>query len=133
MRALYKPIILHPSAVPYGCPPKLEGDIQMDRLAQLIKGEKGICLETEMLAYLCTATMAAPPSNFGFKSYMYLFERWAKRKGIDTSFESHVEPLEEYEKQELKSTMESIWVSTDKAWRAKHKALEFRKQKEDRR
>ena len=127
-RALFKPIVVHITEVQGGCPDMLESDIKTDRLAQLVKGEKGICTETEMLAYLCTASMAAPPNNFGFKAYMYLFERWAKRKGIDTSFLGHVEPLQEYEKRELKSTMESIWVTTDKAWRAKHKALELRKE-----
>ena len=130
MRALFKPVVLHPLSVPEDVPEPLKADIKMDRLAQVIKGDKGICTETEMLAYIAQASLIAPPSNFGFKAYMYLFERWAKRKGIDTTFLGYVEPLEEYEKRELESTMRSIWDTTDKAWRAKHKALELRKQNE---
>ena len=132
MRALYKPIILHPSAVPDGCPEMLKGDIKMDRLAQLIKGEKGICTETEMLAWFSTTTLVSPLSQVGYKCYFYLFERWAKRKGIDTSFLGNPhgpEPLTGYEKRELDSVMRRIWDATDEDWRAKHKEL-VRKRKE---
>jgi len=126
-RALYKPIIVHPSAVPYGCPERLKEDIVIDRLAQILKGERGICTETEMLAWLSTATLASPLSEIGYKAYFYLFYRWARRKGIDTSFmENPHEPetLEPYEKAELEHVMRRIWDASDEGWRAKHKELE---------
>ena len=56
-------------------PDWLKGEIKMQRLAQLMKGEEGIATDAEALAYVSNASLSQPIASDWVDIYMYLLTK----------------------------------------------------------
>ena len=56
-------------------PDWLKGEIKMQRLAQLIKGEEGIATDAEALAYVSNVSLSQPIASDWVEIYQYLLTK----------------------------------------------------------
>ena len=101
-------------------PDWLKGEIKMQRLAQLMKGEEGIATDAEALAYVSNASLSQPIASDWVEIYQYLLTRVM---GDKVPEELRKESLDDYRMGELKD-----WI-----WRHRVKAREERGRAERRR
>jgi len=109
--ALSDPIIVFDPGWADTLPEWLKGEIQLQRLAQLIKGEKGIGTDAEALAYISNASLSAPLSSEWVEIYQYLLTRVMGDKVPD---ELRKEDLGGYETGLLKDLQQWLWNQRSK-------------------
>ena len=73
--ALTDPIIVFDPSWADVLPDWLKGEIKMQRLAQLMKGEEGIATDAEALAYVSNASLSQPMAPDWIDIYQYLLTR----------------------------------------------------------
>lgn len=103
---------------------ELKQDIRLARLAQVIKKEweEGLATEEEALAYVMTASLAAPFSREWYDIYVWLFNRYCERKKIELPEDLKSErELDGMEKDLLRDLRAWIRKQQLKAWRGRRK------------
>ena len=108
--ALTDPIIVYDPGWPV--PERLKGEIQLARLAQLIKKEEGVATDVEALAYLSNASLVAPMATEWVDIYMYLFTRWMGDKTPEDLRRDEISPWEQEKLREFKAW---LWNTRVKA------------------
>ena len=108
--ALTDPIIVHDPGWPV--PERLKGEIQVARLAQLLKKEEGVATDVEALAYLSNASMVAPMATEWVNIYMYVF---TKVMGDKAPEDLRKEEITDYEKGLLLEFKRWLWNTRVKA------------------
>jgi len=73
--ALTDPIIVFDPSWADVLPDWLKGEIKIQRLAQLMKGEEGVATDAEALAYVSNASLAQPIASEWVDIYQYLLTR----------------------------------------------------------
>ncbi len=121
--ALTDPIIVFDPGWADVLPDWLKGEIKMQRLAQLVKGEEGTATDAEALAYVSNASLAQPIASEWVDIYMYLL---TKVMGDKVPGDMRKENLDDYRMGEL--THLKGWI-----WRHRVKAREERGRAERRR
>ena len=126
--ALTDPIIVFDPSWADVLPDWLKGEIKLQRLAQLMKGEEGIATDVEALAYVSNASLAMPLASDWVEIYQYLLTRVMKEKVTE---ELRRENLDDYRMSLLKELKQWLWRKRAKyrqerqrAERAEAKALE---------
>lgn len=76
MSALTDPIVVWPGGWEDTLPQTLKGDIQLQRLAQVMQGEEGVATDAEVCAYLYTVSMCQPVSSEWVRVYQYVLTRY---------------------------------------------------------
>ena len=112
MGALTDPIIVFDPGWADVLPDWLKGEIKIQRLAQLMKGEEGIATDAEALAYISNASLAQPMASDWVDIYMYLFTRVM---GDKVPEEMRKESLDDYRMGELNKLKEWIYRQRAKA------------------
>jgi len=110
--ALTDPIIVFDPSWADVLPDWLKGEIKMQRLAQLIKGEEGIATDAEALAYVSNASLAQPLDSDWVDIYMYLLTRVMGEKVLE---DMRKESLDDYRMGLLKELKEWIYRQRVKA------------------
>ena len=104
--ALTDPIIVFDPAWADVLPDWLKGEVKLQRLAQLMKGEEGIATDAEALAYVSNASLAVPLASDWVEIYQYLFTR---AMGEKVPEEMRRENLDDYRMGLLKELKQWIW------------------------
>jgi len=110
--ALTDPIIVFDPSWADVLPDWLKGEIEMRRLAQLIKGEEGIATDAEALAYVSNASLSQPLASDRVDIYQYLL---TKVMGDKVPEELRNESLDDYRMGLLKELKEWIYRQRVKA------------------
>jgi len=110
--ALTDPIVVFDPGWADVLPEWLKGEIKMQRLAQLVKGEEGIATDAEALAYISNASLAQPIASDWVDIYQYLLTRVM---GDKVPGEMRKESLDDYRMGELKQLKEWIYRQRVKA------------------
>ena len=106
MGALTDPIIVFDPGWADVLPDWLKGEIKIQRLAQLMKGEEGIATDAEALAYISNASLAQPIAPDWVEIYQYLLTRVM---GSKVPEEMRKENLDDYRMGELNKLKGWIW------------------------
>ena len=104
--ALTDPIIVFDPGWADVLPDWLKGEIKIQRLAQLMKGEEGIATDAEALAYISNASLAQPIPSDWVEIYQYLLTRVM---GDKVPEEMRKGSLDDYRMGELNKLKEWIW------------------------
>jgi len=110
--ALTDPIIVFDPGWADVLPDWLRGEIKIQRLAQLMKGEEGIATNAEALAYISNASLAQPIASDWVDIYMYLLTRVM---GDKVPEEMRKGSLDDYRMGELRQLKEWIYRQRVKA------------------
>ena len=110
--ALTDPIIVFDPSWADVLPDWLKGEIKMQRLAQLMKGEEGISTDAEALAYVSNASLAQPIASDWVDIYMHLL---TKVMGDKVPEEMRKGSLDDYRMGELRHLKEWIYRHRVKA------------------
>ena len=125
--ALTDPIIVFDPSWADVLPDWLKGEIKMQSLAQLMKGEEGIATDAEALAYVSNASLAQPIASEWVDIYQYLL---TKVMGDKVPEELRKESLDDYRMGLLKELKEWIYRKRTQAGLEKARA-EQRQAKEE--
>jgi hypothetical protein len=125
--ALTDPIIVFDPGWADVLPAWLKAEINMQRLAQLVKGEEEIATDAEALAYISNASLAQPIPSDWVEIYQYLLTRVM---GSKVPEEMRKENLDDYRMGELNKLKEWIWRHRVGAREERGRA-ESRKARED--
>ncbi len=117
--ALTDPIIVFDPSWADVLPDWLKGEIKMQRLAQLIKGEEGIATDAEALAYVSNVSLSQPIASDWVEIYHYLLTRVM---GDKVPEEMRRESLDDYRLELLKELKEWIYRQRVKARQEKRRA-----------
>jgi len=117
--ALTDPIIVFDPG--WEVPDWLKGEIKIQRLAQLMKGEEGIATDAEALAYVSNVALAVPLASDWVEIYQYLLTRVMKEKVTE---ELRRESLDDYTMGLLKELKQWLWQK-----RAKHREERARRER----
>lgn len=104
--ALTDPIIVWPGGWGDAIPQQLKDEIQLQRLAQLIKDEGSVATDAEAAAYLMTASLDLPLNRDWVEIYQYVFTRTMRDKTPD---ELRVDRLDDCRLGELVRLKEWLW------------------------
>ena len=110
--ALTDPIIVFDPSWADVLPDWLKGEIKMQRLAQLMKGEEGIATDAEALAYVSNVSLSQPIASDWVEIYQYLLTRVM---GDKVPEEMRKESLDDYRMGLLKELKEWIYRQRVKA------------------
>ncbi|MFQ5925797.1 MAG: hypothetical protein ACE5IE_07405 [Dehalococcoidia bacterium] len=110
--ALTDPIIVFDPSWADVLPDWLKGEIKMQRLAQLMKGEEGIATDAEALAYVSNVSLSQPIASDWVEIYQYLLTRVM---GDKVPEEMRRESLDDYRMGLLKELKEWIYRQRVKA------------------
>jgi hypothetical protein len=108
--ALTDPIIVFDPG--WEIPDWLKGEIKLQRLAQLMKGDEGMATNAEALAYVSNASLAVPLASDWVEIYQYLLTRVMKEKAPQ---ELRKENLDEYRVGLLRELKTWLWRQRIKA------------------
>jgi len=124
--SLSKPIVLHPGW--REVPEHLIEEIMIQRRQQAERGEKGEATDAEILAYLYTASLAAPMDHEYVNIYMHLLQKYLDQKKIERpDFLREDVELSEYEQGLLRELRRWIWSRAERAWKKNRKKLKKQK------
>ena len=104
--ALTDPIIVFDPSWADVLPDWLKGEIKMQRLAQLMKGEEGIATDAEALAYVSNASLSQPMASDWIDIYQYLLTRVM---GDKVPNDIRKESLDNYRLGLIKELKEWLW------------------------
>ena len=104
--ALTAPIIVFDPSWADVLPEWLKGEVKLQRLAQLMKGEEGIATDAEALAYVSNAALAVPLASDWVEIYQYLLTRVMKDKVPD---ELRKESIGDYRTGLLRELKRWLW------------------------
>jgi hypothetical protein len=119
--ALTDPIIVFDPSWADVLPDWLKGEIKLQRLAQLMKGEEEIATDAEALAYVSNASLAMPLASDWVEIYQYLLTRVMKEKVTEELRREH---LDDYRMGLLKELKQWLWRK-----RAKHREERARRER----
>ena len=107
-------------------PAWIRGEILLERLIQVMKGEEGKATDSEIVVHLYTASMARPLGYEWTKIYCYLvcqlMRRCKKVSNIDQiEKELGVRPLDDYERRLLDRLKRDIWGAGMRASKKKRR------------
>ncbi len=124
--ALMDPIIVMPGGWGDTLPDWIKGAIQIERLAQLMKGEE-TATDAEACAYLYTASLEAPMDSDWTQIYLYVAGK-AVSKGKDTQIPNDikVDSLNDYQMKLLKDLKDWIYERRVKHRREKQRVEKAR-------
>lgn len=117
LMALTKPVVVMDPG--WGVPEMLQTHVTVERMVQMVKGERGIATDAEALAYCTNASLCAPPSGTWFNVYMHLAKKCLGDRAPDF-LEGDCE-LNEYERRELDKLKTWLWKQSESAWKARYK------------
>ena len=124
--SLSKPIVLHPGW--REVPEHLIEEIMIQRRQQAERGEKGEATDAEILAYLYTASLAAPMDHEYVNIYMHLLQKYLDQKKIERpDFLREDVELSEYEQGLLRELRRWIWSRAERACKKNRKKLKKQK------
>lgn len=104
--ALTDPIIVFDPGWADVLPEWLRGEIQLQRLAQLMKGEEGIATDAEALAYVSNTSLCHPLDSDWVDIYQYLL---TKVMGDKVPEEMRKDGLDDYRMGLLRELKEWLW------------------------
>ena len=104
--ALTDPIVVFDPGWADVLPDWLKGEIKIQRLAQLMKGEEGIATDAEALAYVSNASLYHPIASELVDIYQYLL---AQVMGEQVPEELRKDNLDDYKMGLLRDLKEWIW------------------------
>ena len=104
--ALTDPIVVFDPSWADVMPDWLKGEIKMQRLAQLMKGEEGIATDAEALAYVSNASLSQPLASDWAEIYQYLLTTVMGDKVPD---DIRKESLDNYRLGLIKELKEWLW------------------------
>jgi len=116
--ALTDPIIVFDPSWADVLPDWLKGEIKMQRLAQLMKGEEGIATDAEALAYVSNVSLSQPIASDWVEIYQYLLTRVM---GDKVPEELRKESLDDYRMGLLNQLKEWIFRQRGKARQEKRR------------
>jgi len=116
--ALTDPIIVFDPSWADVLPDWLNGEIKLQRLAQLMKGEEGIATDAEALAYVSNVSLSQPIASDWVEIYQYLLTRVM---GDKVPEEMRRESLDDYRMGLLKELKEWIYRQRVKARQEKRR------------
>lgn len=120
LQNLSRPIVLHPQWMKI--PEILKKEIERQRAVQVLKSEYGEATDAEALAYLYSASLAAPLRSEYVNIYLYLYQKIMKQIGIQLPPElCEVKSLSDYEKQLLADLKQWIWKKSMRTAKKKGK------------
>ena len=123
--ALMDPIIVSPGGWGNTLPDWIKGAIQIERLAQLMKGEE-IATDAEACAYLYTASLEAPMDSDWTQIYLYVAGKVvSKNRRTQMPEDIKVDSLNDYQMGQLRGLKDWIYERRVKHRREKrrvHKA-----------
>ena len=106
MAALSDPIIVFDSSWADVLPDWLRGEIKLQRLAQLMKGQEGIATDAEALAYVSNASLAVALASEWVEIYQYLLTKEMRDKVPE---ELRRENLDDWRMSLLRELKEWLW------------------------
>lgn len=107
--ALMDPIIVMPGGWGDSLPDWIKGAIQIERLAQLMKGEE-TATDAEACAYLFTASLTNPIGSDWTRIYLYITGKVVSRnKGTEIPEDIRVDSLNDDEMRSLRELKQWIW------------------------
>lgn len=113
--ALMDPIIVMPGGWGDSLPDWIRGAIQLERLAQLMKGEE-TATDAEACAYLYTASLTNPIDRDWVQVYLYVAGKVvARNKGAEIPEDIKVDSLNDYQMGLLRDLKRWIWDRRVKA------------------
>jgi len=115
--ALTDPIIVFDPG--WDTPEWLFGEIKLQRLAQLMKGEEGLATDAEALAYVSNASLCHPLAYEWVDIYMYVLTRVMGEK---VPQELRKESLDDYRMGRLRHLKEWLWRQRLKAREERRRA-----------
>jgi len=121
--ALTDPIIVFDPSWADVLPDWLKGEIKMQRLAQLMKGEEGIATDAKALAYVSNVSLSQPIASDWVEIYQYLLTRVM---GDKVPEEMRRESLDDYRMGLLKELKEWIYRQRVKARQEKRRVQRAR-------
>lgn len=107
LQILNRPIVVHPQWPEI--PEMLKKEIQVQRAQMAITGSEGKASDAEVLAYLYSASLAAPLRSEYVKIYLNLFCKTMRRLGIEPPPDLCPGALNTYEKKLLDDLRKWIW------------------------
>ena len=110
--ALTDPIIVFDPSWADVLPDWLKGEIKLQRLAQLMKGEEGIATDAEALAYVSNASLAMPLASDWVEIYQYLLTKVMREK---VPQELRKQSLDDYRMGLLRELQQWLWKQRAKA------------------
>jgi hypothetical protein len=116
VHALTDPIVLHRSPWADTLPEWVRGQIIMERMAALIKGDPGMATDAEAMAYIYPASLDAPLDHDWSEIYLYVSTKTMEKAGKTVPPDIRVDKLDNYRMGLLRDLKRSIYNS-----RAKHK------------
>ena len=117
--ALTDPIVVFDPSWADVLPDWLKGEIKLQRLAQLMKGEEGVATDAEALAYVSNASLAQPIASDWVDIYQYLLTRVM---GDKVPEELRKESLDDYRIGLLNELKEWLWHKRVKGREEKRRA-----------
>ncbi len=125
--ALTDPIIVFDPSWADVLPDWLKGEVKMQRLAQLMRGEEEVATDAEALAYVSNTSLAHPIDSDWVEIYMYLLTRVMGEKVPE---DMRKESLDDYRMEDLNRLKEWIYRQRVKA-REERARAERRKAREE--
>ena len=101
---LTDPVIVYDPG--WDVPKQLKAEIQLARMAQLIRKEEGVATDVEAMTYLNNASLVAPMRSEWAEIYMYLF---TKVMGDKTPEDLRKEEITDYEEGLLLEFKRWLW------------------------
>jgi hypothetical protein len=117
--ALTDPIVVFDPSWADVLPDWLKGEIKLQRLAQLMKGEEGVATDAEALAYVSNASLSQPIASDWVDIYQYLLTRVMGDKMPE---ELRKESLDDYRIGLLNELKEWLWRKRVKGREEKRRA-----------
>ena len=117
--ALTDPIVVFDPSWADVLPDWLKGEIKLQRLAQLMKGEEGVATDAEALAYVSNASLSQPIASDWVDIYQYLLTRVM---GDKVPEELRKESLDDYRIGLLNELKEWLWHKRVKGREEKRRA-----------
>jgi len=124
---LTDPIVVWPGGWEDTLPQTLKGDIQLQRLVQMMKGEEGEATDAEVCAYLYTVSMCQPIGSEWVRIYQYVLTRY---KSDAVPADIRLETLGHDEERMLSELRQWIWSQRLKTRKEKARA-ERRREREE--
>jgi len=119
------PLVVMPGGWGESLPEWIKGEITLQRMVRLMKGDDDLATDAEATAYLYTASLTNPIGRDWTEIYCYLVNKLMSAKGSPVPDDVRVEKLTDYQEEELRGLKR--WIRE-----RQHKVLNERKKVEKR-
>lgn len=121
--ALQGPIISFPSGWMSTIPAWMKERVPIDRMAQMMRKEKGMASLLEAAIYLYPASLEAPMSHDWANIYMYVTTKTMEARGTPVPEDIAQRTLSDYEMSQLKGLRNWIYKKSKQAFKERVKGL----------